>query len=103
MGGSRTAIWGRTARSQISAAAAESGTALPPSGVHVVAGQWMRQTSIRMRFSRQELEKVEPAAIEGMRRSREVNAPDPKLLLADFAPCRVGMGFQAIHPVPQRL
>src|SRR5437867_157321 len=62
----------------------------------------MRQSPTGQRLARKELENRQPATVKRVRGSREIDAPDAKLFLADFAARRLGMRLQAVDPVPQR-
>src|SRR5436190_15314911 len=75
--------------------------ALPP--IDVVAGERVRQASVRQRLAGQELPQRQPAAVEGVRGPRHVDAPDAEALLAHFLARRFGVRLEAIDPMPQRL
>src|SRR2546427_9705841 len=72
----------------------------PLASVHVLPRRRVRQAAIGKRLADEELEDRQPAAIECVRRAREINAPDTKLLLSDFAPRRVGVRLQPVEPIP---
>src|SRR5271169_3131029 len=85
-------IWGRSA----GRASLDAGTP-----IHVFARRRVRQLAIGKRPTGEELKYRQPAALKRVCRSGEVDAPHAELLLADFAPRRIGVALQPIDPVPQ--
>src|SRR4030095_3691760 len=63
----------------------------------------MRQFAVGQRLAREQLPDRQPPALEGMRRAREVDAPDAESLLAHLRASRVGVGLESVEPAPQRL
>ena len=63
----------------------------------------MRQPAAGQRLAREQLPDRQPAALERVRRAREVDAPDAELLLADLRARGVGVRLEAVEPAPQRL
>src|SRR5665647_1045566 len=101
MGGSKAPMWGRTAGIPAGALERAVHRALRiGSPVHVLAHERMGQASVRVRLAGEQLEEVEPAAIEGVRRACEIDAPDPELLFPDFRARGFGVLFQPIDPLP---
>src|SRR5271169_6464779 len=86
------AIWGRSA----GRASLDAGTP-----IHVFARRRVRQLAVWKRPTGEQLKNRQPAALERVRRSGEVDAPHAELLLTDFAPRRVGVSLQPVDPVPQ--
>src|SRR5262245_50942936 len=67
-------------------------------GVHVPARQRMGQAPVRKWLAREELPQRQPATVERMSRSREVNAPHAVLFLAHLGAGRVGVRFEPFAP-----
>src|SRR5206468_2088853 len=55
------------------------------------------------RLSGEQLEERQPAAIECVRRPGEIDTPDAILFVAYFGTRDLGIGFEPIAPLPQRL
>src|SRR5208282_4522035 len=85
-------IWGRSA----GRASLDAGTP-----IHVFARRRVRQLAVGKRPTGEQLKNRQPAALERVRRSGEVDAPDAEFLLADLAPRGVGVALQPVDPVPQ--
>ena len=61
----------------------------------------MRELALGKRPPGQQLKYRQPSALERVRRSGKVDAPNTELFLADFAPGSIGVALQAVDPVPQ--